>query len=391
MNTPDILLKIAADEVGYLEKSKAAYQADPNVLYDKTAGAGSDNYTKYGKEMHDIYPSVMDFPAYWCDAFTDWCAYKAYGISTAKSLLGGNFDDYTVSSAQMYKNHNAWYTKDPLPGDQIFFKNDTRICHTGWVEKVENGRVYTIEGNTSDKNTLEPNGGCVARKDYPLNYNRIAGYGRPAYDKFAPVQPARPPEKYQWGMDVSEYQGVINYDEAKEAGISFVVIRAIKKNGSVDKYFERNYSECVNHRIDYSCYKLSYALNPDQARAEANLVINLIRNRKMMIWLDLEDKSQLVLGKENLESVALAFITECNKAGFECGIYCSLDWYNNQISNYLKDNFLFWIARTEKNDTGSFNESRKPQGKNIFGWQYTHKGSVPGVDGDVDLDVLLTT
>ena len=46
MNTPDKVLSIAAAEVGYLEKSKAAYTADPNVLYDKTAGAGSDNYTK---------------------------------------------------------------------------------------------------------------------------------------------------------------------------------------------------------------------------------------------------------------------------------------------------------------------------------------------------------
>ena len=388
MNTPDKVLKIAAAEVGYLEKSKAAYQADPKVLYDKTAGAGSDNYTKYGKEMHDIYPAVMDFPAAWCDCFVDWCFYMTYGVCTAKNMIGGNFDDYTVNSAQMYKNKGAWYTT-PEIGDQIFFKNSTRICHTGIVEDVKDGRVYPIEGNTSDKSGLIPNGGCVARKIYALNDPCIAGYGRPSYDKVSRMTPVRPPEKYQWGMDVSQYQGAIDYDKVKEAGIGFVVIRAIKKNGSVDPYFERNYSECVSHRIDYSCYKLSYAVNQDQARAEANILINLIRNRKMMIWLDLEDECQLVLGKENLESVALAFITECNKAGFQCGIYCSLDWYKNQISDYLKQNFLFWLARTEKNDTGAYYESRKPTGKNIFGWQYTHNGRLPGIDGKVDLDVLL--
>ena len=105
-NTVDKVLNIALAEVGYLEKSRSAYIKNPNVLYEKTAGAGKDNYTKYGKEMHNIYPSVMDFPAYWCDAFVDWCFYKAYGVTTAKSLLGGNFNDYTVASCQMYEKKN---------------------------------------------------------------------------------------------------------------------------------------------------------------------------------------------------------------------------------------------------------------------------------------------
>ena len=101
------VIEIALGEVGYFEKSKFAYIKDKNVIYSKTSGAGYDNYTKYGYEMHKIYPSVMDFPAPWCDCFVDWCFYKAYGVTTAKSLLGGNFDDYTVASAGMYAKHNA--------------------------------------------------------------------------------------------------------------------------------------------------------------------------------------------------------------------------------------------------------------------------------------------
>ena len=77
-NTVDKVLKVAKGEVGYLEKRNA------NNLYNKTVNAGSNNYTKYGKEMHEVYPAVMDYPAYWCDAFVDWCFYKAYSISTAK-------------------------------------------------------------------------------------------------------------------------------------------------------------------------------------------------------------------------------------------------------------------------------------------------------------------
>ena len=173
------VIDIANAEIGYLEK-----KSNKN-LDDKTANAGSNNYTKYGRDMHDLYPSVMDFPAAWCDAFVDWCFYKAYGTSTAKSLLCGNYDDYTVSSAQMYKNKGAWYKSNPKKGDQIFFTNASGgICHTGLVVDVTSTNVVAIEGNTSSTAGVVANGGCVRKKTYSLTYSRIAGYGRPAYEKF---------------------------------------------------------------------------------------------------------------------------------------------------------------------------------------------------------------
>lgn len=172
----DLVIAIAKEEVGYLEK-RSNYDLD-----SKVANAGSANYTKYGRDMHLIYPAVMDFPAAWCDCFVDWCFYKAYGIANAKGLLGGNFDDYTVASAQLYKNKGAYYKNNPKVGDQIFFNNGTRICHTGLVIKVTSTTVYTIEGNTSSDQGVVANGGCVREKSYSLTYARIDGYGRPKYD-----------------------------------------------------------------------------------------------------------------------------------------------------------------------------------------------------------------
>ena len=380
MNTPDKVLAIASEEVGYLEKSKAAYDANPDVLYDKTKGAGSDNYTKYGKEMHDVYPTTMDFPAYWCDAFVDWCFYKAYGVTTAQNMIRGNFDDYTVNSSNMYKNKGAWYTT-PEVGDQIFFTNGTRICHTGLVENVADGKVYTIEGNTSDKNILEPNGGCVARKSYPLDYAKIAGYGRPCYDKEETVN------NYTQGVDVSECQGTIDWAKVKASGISFACLRSTKKNGTVDTQFERNLLECISNGVDYSCYKYAYAQTHEEARLEADGVINLLGDQKMTIWYDLEDKSIAPLGKDTIEGIALSFLGECKEAGFDVGIYCNKVWYDNYISDYLKNKFKFWIARYGKNN-GELMEMYKPKGRNIIAWQYTSKGHVDGIDGDVDRDVL---
>jgi peptidoglycan hydrolase-like protein with peptidoglycan-binding domain len=170
------VIDIALAEEGYLEKKSN------KDLDNKTKNAGSANYTKYGRDMHNIYPSVMDFPAAWCDCFVDWCFYKAFGKANAKALIGGNFNDYTPSSAQLYKNKNAYYKKDPKVGDQIFFKNSTRICHTGLVYKVDSKYVYTIEGNTSGASGVIANGGGVCKKKYELTYSKIDGYGRPKYD-----------------------------------------------------------------------------------------------------------------------------------------------------------------------------------------------------------------
>lgn len=181
---PQRVINTALAEESYLEKRNG----DLKYLYDKTANAGSANYTKYGYEMHKLYPSIMDYPAAWCDCFVDWCFRTSYGIDNARNMLGGDFNDYTVASADLYKKKKAWYAV-PKAGDQIFFQNSSRICHTGIVYMVLNDTVYTIEGNTSGGSSVISNGGAVCRKQYPVNYSRIAGYGRPAYGKDIRVEP----------------------------------------------------------------------------------------------------------------------------------------------------------------------------------------------------------
>ena len=185
MPTVNDLIKLAKSQEGYLEKSASAYKKNPKVLDSKTEGAGFDNYTKYGRDMHKLYPAVMDFPASWCDCFVDWCFYKTFGIANAKKLLAGDLNDYTIQSAQLYKNKNAYYKKNPKVGDQIFFDNGKNICHTGLVTAVTSTSVFTIEGNTSSAAGVIRNGGAVRAKSYPINYVRINGYGRPNYAKYA--------------------------------------------------------------------------------------------------------------------------------------------------------------------------------------------------------------
>lgn len=207
------VLAVAEAEVGYLEKKNG----DLKYLYDKTANAGDANYTKYGYEMHNIYPAVCDYPAAWCDAFFDYLMQFSYGVSNARKMIG-NFDDYTPNSANLYKKMGAWYAV-PKKGDQIFFQNSSRIYHTGLVVDVRNSTVYTIEGNTSGGSAVISNGGAVCRKSYPINYSRIAGYGRPAYGKDIPVTEGwrRAADGVRWWYEYADRTWAVGWKDLESA------------------------------------------------------------------------------------------------------------------------------------------------------------------------------
>ena len=176
MNYVSKVLKVAFDEVGYLEKKTNS------KLDSKTDNAGYNNFTKYGRDLSAAIGSPYSNGVAWCDTFVDWCFVKAFGISEAKKLLGG-WSAYTPTSASYYKAAFRYYKKNPQIGDQIFFKNANGvICHTGLVYDVDSSKVYTIEGNTSSGCGVVANGGGVFKKSYSLSYSRIDGYGRPKYD-----------------------------------------------------------------------------------------------------------------------------------------------------------------------------------------------------------------
>lgn len=173
-NTVDKVIAVEKNEVGYLEKESNKY------LDSKTKNAGDENYTKYWKDLNN---SLQGNP--WCLCFQNWCFVKAYGEKIAKELLctPGGWTYYTPTAVEYFKKKKQWYTSNPKVGDLIFFKNSSRVCHVGFVYDVDSTYVYTIEGNTSGASGVIANGGGVCKKKYKLNYSRIAGYGRPKYDK----------------------------------------------------------------------------------------------------------------------------------------------------------------------------------------------------------------
>lgn len=144
------LILIAKNEIGYLEK-KSNIQLD-----DKTANAGSNNYTKYWR---DIKPSYQGQP--WCAAFVSWCFMKAFGLDKAKKLLKHWPYVYCPTMSELFTLNSY-----PKIGDIVIFYHNGTFTHTGLVTAVIGDKFYTIEGNTSGASGIIANGGGVCTKSY---------------------------------------------------------------------------------------------------------------------------------------------------------------------------------------------------------------------------------
>lgn len=144
------VINIALAEVGYLEKATNAN------LDNKTANAGSNNYTKYWR---DIYPAYQGQP--WCACFVTWVFVIAFGKAMAQKLLKHYPYVYCPTMADLF-TLNA----NPKVGDIVIFKHNGVFTHTGIVIKVSGDQFWTVEGNTSGGSTIIANGGGVCKKTY---------------------------------------------------------------------------------------------------------------------------------------------------------------------------------------------------------------------------------
>lgn len=188
------------------------------------------------------------------------------------------------------------------------------------------------------------------------------------------------------GIDVSSYQGKPNWKKAKESGIKYAILRIHQRNG-IDSSFEYNYAECKKNNIPIGGYKFSYATTVAQAEKEAEDTLKVLNGRKLdyPLFYDLEWSTQRSLGSAMIEKITLAFLNKVKKAGYKVGIYCNVDWYNNVLTSKLKA-YDMWLSRYPYNDTGVIQERLRPSVG--IGWQYSSKGNVPGISGNVDMNVF---
>ncbi len=181
------------------------------------------------------------------------------------------------------------------------------------------------------------------------------------------------------GIDVSKWQESIDFGKVKNDGIQFVIIRAGYGNGNKDGCFEQNYARAKAAGLAVGAYWYSYATSAAAAKQEAQKCAAILKGKQFEypVYFDLEEKSQLDKGKDFCSALITAFCDEMEAQGFFAGFYMSLSAVNTYVTDAVKKRYAFWVAQW--NSTCSYTGS--------FGlWQYSSKGSVSGISGNVDLD-----
>lgn len=187
------------------------------------------------------------------------------------------------------------------------------------------------------------------------------------------------------GIDVSVHNGSIDWKKVKSSGIDFAILRAGygRELSQKDARFEENYKNAKAAGIPVGAYWYSYAMSEDEARLEADVFLSVIKGKQFEfpVYFDVEEKKQFDLGKEKLSAIMRAFLEKVEYAGYFVGLYGSASSLTTHTADDIKNRYTIWLAHwVEKtNYSGAYAL-----------WQYSDKGSVDGISGNVDLDICTT-
>ena len=184
------------------------------------------------------------------------------------------------------------------------------------------------------------------------------------------------------GIDVSNFQGTIDWNQVKAAGIEFAILKVGPVYGKPDSTFERNATECERLGIPYGVYYYSYARSVADANKEADRTLAWLggHHPSLPVYYDLEDNYILQdpnFSKDKLAQIAQTFCNRMEAVGFKSGIYANLNWFNNYLNSPSLSGYDHWVAQ--------YNWRCDYAGSYSF-WQYSSSGNVPGVNGRCDMN-----
>ena len=187
------------------------------------------------------------------------------------------------------------------------------------------------------------------------------------------------------GIDVSSYQGNIDWNKVKE-NIDFAILRLGwigNTNHSLDTKFETYYRDCKSAGIPIGVYVYNYCNSQERARNGAEWAINQLKDKSidLPIYIDMEESSIENLGKDNLTNICIAFNTIIENAGYWAGVYANLNWYTNYLNkDTIKARYTTWVA-----DYGVSQDRYEGEYDML---QYTDEGSISGIAGNVDMNIM---
>ena len=187
------------------------------------------------------------------------------------------------------------------------------------------------------------------------------------------------------GLDVSEFQGEVDWERVKAAGYQFAMLRAGYGFSTVDKQFKRNASECNRIGLPIGAYWFCYAISPQTAVQEADGCISTISGYRLdyPVCYDIEHASVAYAAGEGVtmtanlaKNLVQSFCNRIEAKGYYAMFYTNKNFLDTYLGSSLPGRYAFWYAR--------YNDSF--DGTNCGIWQYSSQGNVPGISGNVDLD-----
>ena len=181
------------------------------------------------------------------------------------------------------------------------------------------------------------------------------------------------------GIDVSVFQGSIDWKKVKKSGVQFAVIRGGYGRYETDERFEENYKNATEQNIPVGVYHYSYADTVEKAKQEAKFCLSYLKGKKFSypVCFDIEDKTQQKLSKKLLTDITAEFCKTVEKAGYYVCIYSSKSFLTSKLDMKKLSAYDVWVAQWS--DKCTYNGA--------YGmWQYSDSGKVKGINGRVDLD-----
>lgn len=187
---------------------------------------------------------------------------------------------------------------------------------------------------------------------------------------------------FEEGIDVSKYQGTIDFQEVKKSGKGFVILHAGfgRDISQKDPCFETFYYSAKAAHLNVGAYWFSYAVDADDAEKEAYTFIQAINEKQFEypVYMDLEWDNQLIKGIDFCSSLVESFCGTLQKNGYFTGLYMSRSPLQTYIYPETAKKYSLWVA--EYGDSCTYEKSYDM-------WQKSGQGNVNGICGDVDLDV----
>ena len=299
----------------------------------------------------------------------------SFVVKEDPSLNSSNALKYTKDGTDYqvyYKTSDGKYVEakwaDYYKYNEFYIKGDVEYKYTGW--QTLNGNVYYYDENGKKVTGEQVIGG--------MKYN-FASDG--ALVKGNGIR----------GIDVSTYNGTIDWTAVKNSGISFVIIRCgfrgYTKGGLIyDSKYKSYIQGATAAGLKVGLYFFSQAKNETEAVEEASLCVNLAQGNTISypIFIDSEYANGSHTGradgldKATRTAVCKAFCETIKSAGYTPGVYASKSWLNDKLDAGQLSSYKIWMAHyTGQTDyTGKYDL-----------WQHTAKGSVNGIKGNVDLDI----